>query len=61
MVDEGHLVGSHTYSHRNITKMSEEELKADLCRLEEEYFKLTNKPLDPFFRPPSGNLIGNRS
>lgn len=56
MVDEGHLVGSHTYSHRNITKMSEEELKADLCRLEEEYFKLTNKPLDPFFRPPSGEF-----
>lgn len=56
MADEGHLVGSHTYSHRRISTMSANDLKKDLYRLEEEYFELTKKPLDPFFRPPAGEF-----
>lgn len=56
MADDGHVVASHTYSHRSITSMSASELAHDLSRLEEAYFKLTHKPLDPYFRPPAGEF-----
>lgn len=50
----GHNVGNHTWSHKNITKLSGYEIKEELNKLENEYKKLTNSTLDYYFRPPEG-------
>ena len=49
-----HLICSHSWGHLNITKLSFDKLKDDLDKLNDEYFKLTNKNLAPYFRPPEG-------
>ena len=52
----GHLMCSHSYSHRSLTTMSEEEIKSDLEKLETTYYNLTNKPIAKYFRPPKGDF-----
>ena len=49
-----HLIGSHSYYHRPITTLSDEELKEDLELLQDEYYKITSKHLTYYFRPPAG-------
>lgn len=56
MVEDGHLVCNHTYTHKNITKLSEQELVKELQRLEQAYYELTQKQLDKYFRPPEGTF-----
>lgn len=52
----GHLLCNHSYSHKSINKMSKEELKADLEKIEKAYYDLTNKELAKYFRPPKGDF-----
>lgn len=52
----GHLMCSHSYSHRSINKMTNEEIKNDLIKLEEAYFNLTNQQIAKYFRPPKGDF-----
>lgn len=52
----GHLMCSHSYAHRSINKMTNEEIKADLEKLEEAYYNLTHKQLAKYFRPPKGDF-----
>ena len=59
MSNEGHLVCNHTYTHKNITTMSAEELKTELKKLEDAYRALTGKPMDKYFRPPEGTFDHN--
>ena len=54
MVNEGHLVCNHTYTHKNITCMTPEQIREELSRLENAYEQLTGKKLDAYFRPPEG-------
>ena len=56
MADEGHLVCNHTYSHKDITHLSEEQLQSELCKLEQAYTNLTGKPMSKYFRPPEGTF-----
>ena len=56
MADEGHLVCNHTYTHKNITKLSEQELTKELVSLENEYLQLTGKHMSKYFRPPEGTF-----
>jgi peptidoglycan-N-acetylmuramic acid deacetylase len=56
LASEGHIVASHTYTHRHINTLSEEELQKDMDRLAEKYYLLTGKPIDPYFRPPAGEF-----
>ena len=56
IVFQGHLVGNHTWSHKDITKLSDAELKSELEKVEEAYYKLTMQPLPKLFRPPSGQF-----
>lgn len=52
-VSEGHEIGSHTYYHRHISAMDENELKEDLEKNEQSLLALTGeKPT--LFRPPEG-------
>ena len=53
IVDEGHEVGNHTYSHPHLQKISEAELAKELCKADALLQKLCG--LSPtLFRPPEG-------
>ncbi len=56
MVNEGHVVGSHSYSHPNMSKQTKEDFTQELLNLEQAFFDVTNKPLDKFYRPPEGKF-----
>src|SRR5262249_14761164 len=50
----GHTVGTHTWSHRDLSKMSEEDGKAEIEKgIAAVSIALGNKPVDPFFRFPA--------
>jgi len=51
---DGHEIANHTYSHRDSTKLSDEELVHELARTEEILYSLTGRTSKPFWRPPYG-------
>ena len=53
MVDEGHLVCNHTFTHKNLCGAPAGELTAELKRLEEACTAIGVR-LSPYFRPPEG-------
>ncbi len=50
----GHEIYNHTYSHPDLTKIAEEEIKNQLEQTENVIKNLTGKSTKPFFRPPYG-------
>lgn len=55
MVDEGHLVGNHTYTHPDMSKISDSDsFSQELKKLEDAYQSLIGQPLPKFYRPPQG-------
>ena len=55
MVEEGHTVGNHTYSHPDMSKISDEEsFKKELQSLESLYKETTGQELLKIYRPPQG-------
>jgi len=55
IVDEGHLVGNHTYTHPDMSKISDAaSFSQELTKLEEAYQALIGQPLPKFYRPPQG-------
>ena len=50
--DEGHIIGNHAYSHKNLKKLSEEEIKSEILRTEELIKDFLSAP--KLFRPPYG-------
>jgi len=54
MVEEGHLVGNHSVSHADLTKLSDEEVYQEIIGCEEAFFNVTGKQMDLYFRPPEG-------
>jgi peptidoglycan/xylan/chitin deacetylase (PgdA/CDA1 family) len=50
----GHTVGSHTWSHKDLSKMTEQEGKDEIEKgFAAVSIALGNKPVDPFFRFPA--------
>jgi len=56
MVDEGHIIGNHSHSHPDFTKLSKEEIKEELDKVEEGVAQLTNQKEMFFLRPPRGTF-----
>jgi peptidoglycan-N-acetylmuramic acid deacetylase len=57
MVNEGHIVGNHTYTHPDMSKITNvDEFKKELSKFEEKYKEVTNKELIKFYRPPQGKF-----
>lgn len=55
MVDEGHIVGNHTFSHPDMSKISDmESFKKEIFKLEETYKEITGKDMLKYYRPPQG-------
>jgi len=56
IVAEGHEIGNHTYTHGNLTKMSNEKVRGELNRCRESIAKATG--VQPrTMRPPYGALL----
>ncbi len=55
IVDEGHLLGNHTYTHPLDRQFGFRDYKADLLRCEEVIRKHASVPLQ-YHRPPSGTV-----
>lgn len=60
MVDEGHIVGNHTYHHPDMSKISDKEsFSKELTSLEELYKQLTGQEMPRYYRPPQGKFNEN--
>ena len=56
IVNDGQIIGNHTYNHKNITKISEKELVNEITQFENKYKEITGKELIKYFRPPEGEF-----
>lgn len=56
MVDEGHLVGNHSWSHPDMARISKESIKKELDLLKSTVADITGQQNMPFARPPSGTF-----
>ena len=54
MVEEGHLVGNHTYSHIQLTKSNRETYKEELIKTNEILKEITGQEVQ-YVRPPYGS------
>lgn len=51
----GNEIGSHTYNHGNMSKMSDEEIKNDYNKMNDIYKEVFNEELK-YVRPPYGSI-----
>lgn len=51
---QGHTLGSHTWSHKDLTTLEYGEIDAELEQLETAFIRIRVKPL--YFRPPYGAI-----
>lgn len=56
MVNEGHLVGNHTYDHPNLTTVSQAQFFEELTRAEEKFREITGQEMAKYLRPPEGRF-----
>lgn len=56
MVKEGHIIGNHSWSHPDFSKVSNEQIKRELERLEARVKEVTGQKKTPFIRTPRGNF-----
>lgn len=55
ITEEGHTVGNHTYSHPDMSKLSDPaSFQKELEKVEQLYLKTTGKELADYYRPPQG-------
>lgn len=59
MVEEGHIVGNHSYSHRSFTKLSSNEIISDCKKLEDLYYQKIGIEMSKYIRPPKGEYDNN--
>lgn len=54
MTAEGHIVGNHTMSHPNMTKLDMAAFKKELAQVEDIYRSVMGEEISRYYRPPSG-------
>ena len=54
MVAEGHIVGNHSVTHGDFSKMEDSQIENELLGCAQAYHDLTGKEMPKFFRPPEG-------
>jgi len=56
MVAEGHTVGNHTWSHPDMSAISDKAaFSKELEKVETKFHEITGQALPKFYRPPQGN------
>ena len=55
VVEAGHEIGNHTFSHRRFGKMTEHEMLDEISSCEEAISSVTENPVR-FIRPPEGQM-----
>lgn len=56
MAEEGHLLCNHTAHHKDMTKLANTELEAELRVLEDLCLEKTGHTMAKFYRPPEGRF-----
>jgi peptidoglycan/xylan/chitin deacetylase (PgdA/CDA1 family) len=56
ILDEGHEIGNHTYSHPDLRTQSDEEIAGQIHQMNKALFAATGETSKPFFRPPFGAI-----
>ncbi|MFA9559751.1 delta-lactam-biosynthetic de-N-acetylase [Evansella sp. AB-rgal1] len=56
MVDEGHIIGNHSYHHPSLPAVSDERLIRELENLRELYKEVTGRDDMRYLRPPRGTF-----
>ncbi len=60
MVSEGHTVGNHTYTHPDMSQISDSSaFETELKKLEKLYEETTGEKMKKFYRPPQGKYSEN--
>ncbi len=54
MVAEGHIVGNHSVTHPDMTKLTKEQIAKEITECAEYFKEVTGKDMPHFFRPPEG-------
>lgn len=54
MVDEGHLIGNHSWSHPDMSQISSEQIKTELEKVHTAVTQATNQKQMKYLRPPRG-------
>ncbi|WP_216830793.1 delta-lactam-biosynthetic de-N-acetylase [Alkalihalobacterium elongatum] len=56
MVNEGHIVGNHSWHHPSLPEVSEARLKEELEKVKKEYANITGRHDMNYLRPPRGTF-----
>ncbi|MDE5977830.1 MAG: delta-lactam-biosynthetic de-N-acetylase [Turicibacter sp.] len=56
MVDEGHIVGNHTWYHPDLAKVSKEKFNEELQLIEDKYEEIIGQEMLHYLRPPEGHF-----
>ena len=56
MVEEGHVVGNHTYNHPDMTKKNQQEFMEQLVKTSNRYKNIIGADMPLFYRPPEGKF-----
>jgi peptidoglycan-N-acetylmuramic acid deacetylase len=59
MIDDQHIIGNHTTSHKDFTKSTNDEILNDIKSLEENFYNRFNIPMSKYVRPPRGEYTLN--
>ncbi|OLS33534.1 delta-lactam-biosynthetic de-N-acetylase [Bacillus sp. MRMR6] len=54
MVDEGHIIGNHSWHHPDMTQVSDERVREELRKVKEKTKELTGQKEMKYLRPPRG-------
>lgn len=57
MVEEGHLVGNHTYHHPDMSKIGDmASFQQEIGAVEEKFRQITGQDMPKYYRPPQGKF-----
>ncbi len=56
MMDDGHIIGNHTYAHRDFTKSSNEAILEDIEKLNHAFKEKMGTSMSTYVRPPRGEF-----
>lgn len=54
MVEDGHIIGNHSYDHPNMANLSEAQMKDEWHRFDHKLKEITGVDRTTYFRPPKG-------